>query len=68
MGNFFQDRRQSRQEEHTTGGTRSRRPPEGSQPVPPGDPLDDSPALGNMVRDIVLTEGDAQLETFTEPQ
>ena len=52
MGTFFlQDRRQ---QGHC-------RPPEVSQPVPPGDPLGDSPVPSSPVRDIVITERDAQL-------
>ena len=43
------------------GATADQQPPHSSQPVPPGDPLDDSPQPNYPIRDIVLTERDKQL-------
>ena len=36
-------------------------PPVGSQPVPPGEQLDESPIPISPIRDIVITKGDVQL-------
>ena len=62
VGDIFQDRGQPGHQDAAPGGLPSVcQPLHSSQPVPPGDPLDDSPLPTCSIRDIVLTERDKQL-------
>ena len=56
VGNIFEDRRQPGHLEPTTGGAASHCPPDARAPIPPGDPLDDSPALDRLARDTTARE------------
>ena len=61
LGDTFQDRRQPGHQSAAPGGAPAdQQPPQSSQPVDPGDPLDDSP-LNCPIRDNTLTERDKQL-------
>ena len=61
VGDTFQDRRQPAHQDAAPNGSPVQQPPQSSQPVPPGDFLDDSPLPNCPIRDIVLTERDKQL-------
>ena len=74
VGNMFQDRRQPGHQDTTTSQPLSLPPPSlllasstttnlplGSQPIPEGEPLDDSLIPNSPIRDIVITGRDAQL-------
>ena len=54
---IFQDRRQPGHRNAALGGAAA------DQPVPPGEPLDDSPLPNCPIRDTVFTERDMQLLT-----
>ena len=60
IGTIFQDRRQPGHQDVTARRPVPHRPPTGSQPVPPGEALDDTPLLSSPSRDAVVTDGDAQ--------
>ena len=63
-GDTFQGRRQpGHQNAAPSGAAADQQPPQSSQPVPPGDPLEDSPLPNCTIRDIVFTERDKQLLT-----
>ena len=62
VGDTFQDRRQpGHQDAAPEGSPTVHHPLQSSQPVPPGDPLDDSRLPKCPIRDIVLTKRDKQL-------
>ena len=62
VGDTFQDRRQpGHQNAAPRGAAANQQPPRSSQPVPPGDPLDDRPQPNCTIRDIVFSERDKQL-------
>ena len=53
----FQDRRQTgHQDAAASGLATGQQPPQSSQPVPPEEPLDDSPLPNCPIRDVVLTD------------
>ena len=58
MGDIFQDRRQPG---HRDAAASPTLPPIRQQPIPQGDPQDDSPLSNSQIRDIAITERDAQL-------
>ena len=62
VGDTFQDRRQpGHQDTAASGAAAGQHLPQNSQPVPPGEPLDDSPLPNCPSRDVVLTDRDKQL-------
>ena len=62
VSDTFQDRRQpGHQNAAPDGAAADQQPPQSSQPMPPGDPLDDSPVPNYPSRDITLTERDKQV-------
>ena len=62
VGDILQDRRQpGHQDAAPVGSPNAHHPPHRSQPVPPGDPFDDSPPPNCSIRDIIITERDKQL-------
>ena len=62
VGDKFQDRRQpGHQDTAASGAAAGQHLPQNSQPVPPGEPLDDSPLPNCPSRDVVLTDRDKQL-------
>ena len=62
VGDTFQDRRQPGQQDAAPESSPTvHQPLQSSQPLPPGDPLDDSPLPNCPIREIVLTERDKQL-------
>ena len=61
VGDTFRDRRQPGHQNAAPGAAAADQPPpQRSQPVPPGDPLDDSPRPNCPIRDTVFTERDKQ--------
>ena len=59
VGDAFQGRRQSGHQNAVAGGTAaSQQLPQSSQPVPPGEPLDDSPLPNCPILDVVRTDRD----------
>ena len=60
VGDAFQGRQPGHQDAAPKGMPTAHQPPRSSQPVPPGDLLDDSPLPNCSIRDIVLTERDKQ--------
>ena len=68
VGDIFQDRRQPGHQHATAQGSPTiHQPLQNSQPVPPGDPLDDSPLPNCPIWDVVLTEREKQLLARTLP-
>ena len=64
VGDTFQDRRQAWHQDAAAGGPATRQQlPQSSQPVPPGEPLDDSPLPNCSIGDVVLTGRDKYLLT-----
>ena len=64
VGDTFQDRRQPGHQDVAARGTAAgQQHPQSSRPVPPGEPLDDSPLPNCPVPDVALTERDKQLLT-----
>ena len=62
VGDTFQDGRQPGHLSAAPGGAPAdQKLSQGSHPVPPGDPLDDSPPVNCSARDITLTERDKQV-------
>ena len=62
VGDTFQDRREPGHQDAAASGTAAgQQLPQSSQPVPPGDPLDDSPRPNCPTRGITLTERDKQV-------
>ena len=60
VGDTFQDRRQpGHQDAAVSGPAAGQQLPQSSQPVPPGEPLDDSPLPNCPTRDVVLTKRQA---------
>ena len=62
VGDTFQDRRQPGHQD-AAAPVSGQQPPQSSQPVPPGEPLDDSPLPNCPIRDIVFTERNKHLLT-----
>ena len=57
VGDTFQDGRQPGQQDAAASGLApGQQLPQSSQPVPPGEPLDDSPLPNCPIRDVVLTD------------
>ena len=59
--NFPYRRQPGHQDAAASGLAAGKQLPQSSQPVPPGDPLDDSPLPNCSIRDVVLTDRDKQL-------